>query len=385
MEFIENIFLTIGALLTNWLSSFLPAWAVTLIMDLLVIIILVLIGVVAVLALSFMERKVAARIGDRYGPNRWGPYGLLQPVADAIKMLIKEDIIPSVADRLAFNLAPILVTFAAVMTYAVIPFGKGLIGADLNIGILYFAAVGSITTLGLMTAGWGSDNKYSLLSGFRAAAQLISYEIPMALSIITVVLVAGSLSTQDIVMAQQQRGWFIFSMPGMFLIYVLAALAEMGRCPFDLMEADSEIVAGHMIEYSGMKFALFFLAEYINLFAISGIIVTLFLGGWSGPWLPSWLWFMIKVFCVIFVLMWIRNTYPRLRIDQMLNFNWKVLVPAALVGLMIVALMDKLFTNPWLAGLAMLAGNLVLILGVLWLMGWAQRRKELAAQKAALQ
>jgi NADH-quinone oxidoreductase subunit H len=273
-----------------------------------------------------------------------------------------------------------------VLTYAVIPFGRGMTPVDLNIGILFFAAVGSITTLGLLAAGWASDNKYSLLGGSRAAAQLISYEIPMGLSIITVSLMAGSLSTNDIVMAQQQRGWFALVMPAVFLIYFLAASAELGRSPFDLMEADSEIVAGHMVEYSGMKFALFFLAEYINFFAVSGIMVTLFLGGYLGPVLPSWIWFLIKVVAVIFVMMWIRNTLPRLRIDQLLNFSWKVLVPAALVALMLVALIDKLFqgASPWISGAAMLIANGILLLGVLILMGWSQRRREVAAQNAAL-
>jgi len=384
MEVVENIIIIIGNWLSGLLGSFLPAWAVTLVMDVLVIIILLVIGIVAVLALTWMERKVAARIGDRYGPNRWGPYGVFQAVADAIKMLIKEDIVPKVVDRLAFNLAPAIVAFAAVMTYAVIPWGKGLTAANLSIGVLYFAAIGSLGTIGILTAGWASDNKYALLSGFRSAAQLISYEIPMALAIAAVALASGSLSTQDIVLAQQEHGWFIFSMPAVFLVYLLAATAEMGRCPFDIMEADSEIIAGHMIEYSGMKFALFFLAEYINFFAISGIIVTLFLGGWLGPVLPSWLWFMIKVIAVIFVLMWVRNTFPRLRIDQVLKFSWKVLVPAALVGILAAGLVYKLFDNPWLAGGSLLILNVILLVVVLWLMGRAQRQKELAAEGAAL-
>jgi NADH-quinone oxidoreductase subunit H len=384
MPTVETLWNWIGNQITGWLGTFLPAWAVTLIWDLVLIIILVVIGIVAVLALSFMERKVAARMGDRYGPNRWGPYGFFQPFADALKMLIKEDIVPQVADKLAFNLAPGLVTFAAVLTYAVIPFGKNMVPADLNIGILFFSAIGSLTILGLLTAGWGSDNKYSLLSAFRAAAQLVSYEVPMALAIISVVLAAGTLSTGGIVAAQAERGWFIFSMPGVFLVYLLAASAELGRCPFDLYEADSEIVAGHMTEYSGMKFALFFLAEYINLFAVSGITVGLFLGGGLGPILPSWLWFPIKVFVVIWVFMWIRNTFPRLRIDQVLGFSWKVLVPAGLANLMVVGLCTKLFSNPWLAGGSSLIGNGIVFVATILLMGRAQRRRELAAEGAAL-
>ena len=384
MEFLENLFINIGNWFMGWLATFLPTWAVDLIMDILIIVILLVIGIVAVLILSFMERKVAARIGDRYGPNRWGPYGIFQAVTDAIKMLVKEDIVPKVADVTIFNLAPAIAAFAAVMTYAVIPFGKGLVAADLNIGILYFAAIGSLSTLALLSSGFGSRNKYALISGFRAAAQLISYEVPMGLSIIAVVMMSGSMSTQQIVMAQQQNGWYILIMPAVFLIYFMAASAEMLRGPFDLVEADSEIVAGHFIEYSGMKFALFFLAEYIHLLAGSGMIVTLFLGGWSGPFLPSWLWFLIKVFCVIFVFMWIRNTFPRIRIDQVLGFSWKVLLPASLVALFITGIVDKAFDSALVTGIVMLVANVVLILGTSWLMGRVQQRKQLAAEGAAL-
>jgi len=384
MEFLENLILNIGNWLIGWLSTFLPVWAVDLIMDVLIIVILLAIAIVAVVVLSFLERKVAGRIGDRYGPNRWGPYGVLQAFADAIKMLTKEDIVPSVANAQIFNLAPAIASFAALMTYAVIPWGKGLVAADLNIGILYFAAVGSLSTLALMSSGFGSRNKYALISGFRAAAQLISYEIPMGLSIIAVVMMSGSMSTQQIVLAQQQNGWYIMIMPAVFLIYFMAASAEMLRGPFDLVEADSEIVAGHFVEYSGMKFALFFVAEYAHLLAGSAMIVTLFLGGWSGPILPSWFWFAIKAFCVIFVFMWIRNTFPRIRIDQVLNFSWKALVPTSLMALLITGIVGKLFDDAWVTGIVMLIANVALILGVSLLMGRAQRRKELAAEGAAL-
>lgn len=384
MNFLENLIINIGNWFAGWLSTFLPAWAVSLIMDLVVIVVLLVIAIVAVLGLSLMERKVAARVGDRYGPNRWGPYGVLQAFADAIKMLIKEDIIPRPADRFLFNVAPALAAFSAVMTYAVIPFGQGLVAADLNIGILYFTAIGSISTLALLCSGFGSRNKYALVSAFRAAAQLISYEIPMGLSIIAVVMLSGSMSTSQIIEAQRAQGWFILLMPAVFLIYFMASSAEMIRGPFDLIEADSEIVAGHFIEYSGMKFALFFLAEYIHLLAGSLIIVTLFLGGGLGPILPSWLWVFIKGFCVIFVFMWIRNTFPRIRIDHVLAFSWKVLVPASLVALLITGVVGKVFDGVLVTGAVMLIANVALILGASFLMGWAQRRKELAAEGAAL-
>lgn len=385
LEILENLFLIIGDWLAGLLATFLPAWAVQLAMDFVDIILLLVIAIVAVLVLSLLERKVAARIGDRYGPNRWGPFGIFQPIADALKMLTKEDIVTSCADRFIFNLAPALAAIAAVMTYAVIPFGKDMVAVDLNIGILYFAAIGSLSALGILCAGWGSNNKFSLISGFRAVAQLISYEIPLGLSIIVVVMLTGSLSTQDIVAAQQARGWFALLLPAVFLIFFMASSAEMIRGPFDLIEADSEIVSGHMTEYSGMKFALFFLAEYIHLFAGAGIITTLFLGGWSGPILPSWMWFFIKTFVVILIFMWVRNSWIRIRIDHILNFSWKVLVPAGFAALFLVGIVDRLFRDQViLSGIALFLVNIALILAVSWLMGWDLRRQEQAAAKAAL-
>jgi NADH-quinone oxidoreductase subunit H len=246
-----------------------------------------------------MERKVIARVGDRYGPNRAGPLGVFQALADALKMLTKEDVMPTNADKWLFIAAPIIIIIPAVLLYAVLPFGRGMVGVDLSIGVVFIVAMGAIPVLSMLMAGWGSNNKYALMGGFRAVNQLLAYEIPMVIALLTVVLLAGTMSTVGIVEAQSSFP-FILVTPVAFIIYFLAGLAELGRTPFDLLEADSEIVAGYFIEYSGMNFALFFLAEFINLFMVAGMITTLFLGGWQWPILPSWLWFLIKTVGVIF-------------------------------------------------------------------------------------
>lgn len=298
---------------------------------------LILITFVMVGALVFIyaERRLVARFQLRIGPNRIGPFGLLQAIADAIKSLIKEDILPTKVDKIVFWLAPI-VTFAPIlMLFAVIPFGGGSFMADINIGILYIVSVSSIVTVGIFMAGWSSNNKYALLGSMRDIAQLVSYEIPMGLSIVGVVLMAGSLSLKDIVNAQSVP--FILVQPLGFLIFFIASLAEINRAPFDLLEADSEIVAGYNIEYSGMKFAMLYLAEYCEALAMAAITAVLFLGGWKGPFLPPILWFMIKIFAVFFMIIWIRATIPRLRIDQVLGFAWKFLLPLSLINLVATA------------------------------------------------
>jgi NADH-quinone oxidoreductase subunit H len=369
--------------LGNLLLTFLPAWTMRLVIDFIVIVVILGFAIVAVLFMTWMERKVVARIADRIGPNRWGPFGLFQPIADAIKMLIKEDIIPASADRWLFNLAPILIMIPALLIYAVIPFGAGMYATDLNIGILYMVALGSITTVSMLIAGWGSDNKYALIGAFRSVAQLVSYEVPMVLVIVSVVMVTGSLSMVDIV--ENQSIPYILIMPVAFVVYFLCATAEAGRSPFDLLEADSEIVAGYFIEYSGMKFAMFFLAEYINLFAIAAICTTLFLGGWKGPILPPYIWFLIKCFAVIFILMWFRGTWPRFRIDHMLDLAWKVFVPLSLVNILLIGVVTKLSASQGVWFLVLLPLNIVTALVTLALLGRAQTRRldqarELAAQ-----
>jgi NADH-quinone oxidoreductase subunit H len=300
------------------------------------IIILFAFIIAGVMGFIYIERRVLGRFQIRIGPNRVGPFGLLQPVADVLKILIKEDIVPSQADKLVHLLAPAIAVIPAFLVFAVIPFQNGASLVDLNIGILYIVAVSSVSVIGLLMAGWGSNNKYSLISALRVIAQVVSYEIPLALSIIGVVLLAGSLSMSNIVGAQNIP--FILLQPLGFLIYFLASLAEVNRSPFDLLEAESEIVAGFNIEYSGIKFALFFLTEYAEALAISAIIATIYLGGWRGPLLPPVLWFLLKLAGVFMLIMWVRSTLPRLRIDQVMGFAWKFLLPLALINLLITGL-----------------------------------------------
>ena len=299
-----------------------------------------------VLFLIYALRKIMGWIQARIGPNRVGPEGIAQTVADALKLLTKEDIIPRFVDKWPFTIAPIIVFVPAYMAYLVIPFGKGngWVVQDLNIGILYIAAVLSIPIIGIITAGWSSNNKWSLIGAFRAAAQLISYEVPMVLAMIPSVMIAGTLSLQGIVHAQEGVWWgtvpryFIFFQGVGFLVYMIAALAESNLTPFDIMEAESELVAGFNTEYSGMKFALFFLAEFAGMFTVSAIATTLFLGGWlpihpALSFIPPVIWFMGKTLFIVFILMWIRSTLPRVRIDQMMTFGWKVLIPIALLNI----------------------------------------------------
>jgi NADH-quinone oxidoreductase subunit H len=383
VEPINNFFENLMVWLGNWLLTFLPFWAMRLVIDLVSVVALVGFAIVVVLFLTWMERKVLARIADRIGPNRQGPFGLIQPVADALKMLIKEDITPATADYWLFNMAPIIIMIPALLLFAVIPFGPGMYATDLNVGILYMIALGSITGLSMLMAGWGSDNKYALLGAFRSVAQLVSYEVPMILVIVSVVMITGSLSMVTIVANQSIP--FALLMPVAFVVYFLCAAAEGGRSPFDLMEGESEIVAGYFIEYSGMKFAMFYLAEYINLFVISAICTTLFLGGWKGPILPPYIWFLIKCFAVIFTLMWFRGTWPRFRIDQMLDLAWKVFVPLSLVNILLVGVVTKLTTSQWTWLLILLPTNIVIALVTLVLLGKAQNARLAEARQLAAQ
>lgn len=286
-----------------------------------------------VLILVWMERRVAGFFQERVGPNRIGPFGLLQTVNDTVKLIGKESIIPKAADRAVFMIAPVLIFASAMMLYAVIPFGKGIVFANINVGLFYFVAVGSTTTIALLMAGWGSNNKYSLLGGMRTIAQIISYEIPLMFSMLGVVMLAGSLNLSEIVNAQKNT-WFVLLQPVSFVIFFIAATAELNRGPFDLPEAEQELVGGYHTEYTGMRFALFFLSEYANLLSISALAATLFLGGWQGPFLPSWMWFLVKVYFVIFLFMWVRWTYPRIRMDWLMKLNWKFLLPLSIINIL---------------------------------------------------
>lgn len=296
---------------------------------------------VVALFLVWWERKISAHIQQRFGPMRVGWHGWYQTVMDALKLLQKEDVRVDTRDKPVFFWAPVMCFVAAFLAYVVIPFGNGLIVADLNIGILYIMAVTTFTIISLLMAGWGSNNKYALLGGMRSAAQVISYEVPMIASILTVILFAGSLSMVDIVTSQQGHGifnWFVFRVPFgpiAFVTYLITGTAETNRTPFDIPEAEQELVAGYNVEYSGMKFAMFFLAEFVNMFTVSAIAVTLFLGGWNGPVLPSWMWFIGKTLGVVFILMLFRWTFPRLRVDQLMSFAWKFLVPVTFTNLVV--------------------------------------------------
>ena len=380
LEFIDQIFVNLSFWFSSQLANFLPEWAVTFIMMFATVLVLVFFGLGSIIWINVFERKIVGRIQDRYGPNRFGPWGLLQCVADMVKLLTKEDVTPSRADRLIYNLAAIVPIIPTFLVLAVLPFGRGMVAADLNIGFLYIVAVGSLVTIAIFMGAWASRNKYSLLGGMRTVAQMISYEIPMVLSVVGVLLLVGSLSMVDIVDEQGQwRLPFVVLQPLAFILYFVSAVAEVNRSPFDLPEGESEIVAGHLIEYTGIKFAMFLLAEYVNAFSICAIATTLFLGGWQGPILPSWAWFFIKAYFLYFVLIWLRGTLPRLRVDQLMNFAWKVLVPLALVNLLLTALVAKLVPAYSLLGAgAFLVMNVAVVAAVAAFKypGWRREKRE---------
>ncbi|MGB8953895.1 MAG: NADH-quinone oxidoreductase subunit NuoH [Tumebacillaceae bacterium] len=289
----------------------------------------------------YFERKVIGWMQWRIGPNRVGPFGLLQSIADVLKLLIKEDIIPAKADRNIFLIAPLIAFFPSFMVLAVIPFtATHIFTAASNVGLLYYIALSAMTILGVVLGGWASNNKYSLIGGMRSAAQMISYEVPLAMSMLGVVLLAGSLNLVKIVEAQQNyMTWYIVPQFFGFIIFLISATAELNRTPFDLPEAESELVAGYFTEYSGFRFAFYMLAEYVYVFAMSALGTTLYFGGWSGPFLPGWLWFAIKVSAFIFFFFWVRATMPRIRTDQLLSFSWKVLIPLSLINLVATAVL----------------------------------------------
>jgi NADH-quinone oxidoreductase subunit H len=304
----------------------------------------IIIGFISVAAmfLIWWERKISAHIQARFGPMRVGGWhGWAQSIADGIKLLLKEDIIPARADRPIFILAPMVVFASSLAAYVVIPFGPGLIVQDLNIGILYIIAISSLGVVGIIMAGWSSNNKYAALGALRSAAQAVSYEVPLVVSLLSPLLIVGSLSMTKIVEAQYVP--FIVVQPLAFLIYFTCAVAETNRLPFDIPEAESELVAGFHVEYSGMRFAIFFLAEYANMFVVCAIATTVFLGGWKGPLLPPVAWFLIKTFFLLFVMMWLRWTLSRVRVDQLMNVAWKVLLPLAFVNLGVTGLVMLLY------------------------------------------
>jgi NADH-quinone oxidoreductase subunit H len=378
---------------------------VELVLDIIGVLVLSTFCLLMVLVLIWLERKLIARIQDRIGPNRvGGKYGLLQSLADALKLLSKELITPIGADKWAYNLAPFLVVIASLLMWAVIPFAPHVIGVDLNIGLFYVLAISSISVVTILLAGWGSNNKYALLGAFRSVAQLVSYEVPMILSILIPILLARSMSTTDIIEAQTLP--FLLVVPLSAIIFFISSLAETGRTPFDLLEADSEIVAGFHIEYSGMKFAMFFLAEFLGTFFFSGFFAVVYLGGWNIPIinliisafglgpidldalafgrLLGLVVFFTKTFAMYFVFVWVRGTLPRVRIDQMLNLNWKFMVPLTLAMVFVAAVLDKLLPTGMSAvsrGGMHLLSNILLAYVTLEILRW-QGRKQRAKLEA---
>ena len=346
------------SVVTHWIDTllrqWLPEWGALLIEFVLVGVVLLLLYAVIALVLIYAERKVCAFFQCRLGPNRVGPYGIFQSVADMLKILIKELIEIKHIDRFLFNLAPFLVILSSMLAFGCMPFGKGLIAIDFNIGVFFIMAVSSIGVLGILLAGWSSNNKFTLIGAMRSGAQMISYELSIGLSMLTVVVFAGTMQTSGIIEAQN-RGWFLFTghipMLVAFIIYLIAGTAETNRGPFDLPEAESELTAGYHTEYSGIHFGFYYLAEYLNMFIVSGIASLLFLGGWMpfhiGGWdafnqvmdyIPSVIWFFGKTAVVMFIIMWFKWTFPRLRIDQLLHLEWKYLVPIGLINLLAMTL-----------------------------------------------
>jgi NADH-quinone oxidoreductase subunit H len=330
----------------HWLLSLLPEapdWVIQIASSLLNIAAVLGAFLTLFALISVLERKILARIQNRYGPNRVGPFGLLQPVADGIKLLIKEDIVPLRADKIVHFIAPIMIAATAILTLGVIPYGRNMTPFSIDGGILFFFAVGSTTELAVFMAGWGSNNQFSMLGAMRAIAQMVSYELPLIITVLPVIMIVGSLSADAIVAAQEGYvvagivpRWFVFTPWGAaaFILFFVSGLVESNRTPFDVPEGESEIVAGHMTEYSGFKYATFFLAEYFGMFAISGLAVTLFLGGWHAPinalqFIPSYAWFFAKLAVLLFTFIWIRGTLPRMRVDHVMSFAWKFMLPMA--------------------------------------------------------
>ena len=324
---------------------------------------------------TILERKGLGRMQNRYGPNRVGPWGVLQPAADGLKALTKEDVVPRGADTVVHFLAPLVLVAPVFLALSVLPMGRNMVAVTFDSSVLFFFAVGAATELSVFMAGWSSRNKYSLLGAMRALAQMISYEVPLILSAVSVLMIAGSLSTVQIVDSQAGYSgwvprWYVLTPWGLagFILFMIAAAAESNRSPFDLPEGESEIIAGYYIEYSGFKFALFFLGEYIGMFAISGLAITLFLGGWHAPlpflgFLPSWLWFFAKLLALIAGFIWVRGTLPRLRMDQLMNFAWKFMLPMSLVNLFAAGLWHYMPSGwlRWVVSAAVIAGSYVLL------------------------
>ncbi len=382
MSFWTNPVNFIAAWLTTLLTGWgLPAWLASLLIQLIGVVVLVSIMMVLDIGLVWVERKVVARFQDRLGPNRLGPFGMIQPLADIIKLLIKEDITPVGADRVLYNLAPILSMMAVLLLWAIMPLAPVILGVDLNVGALYIIAAGAIGTLSILMAAWGSNNKYALIGAFRQVAVLVSFEVPMIATMLIPTILAGSMGMNAIVQAQNIP-YFVLA-PLASIIFIIAAIAELGRAPFDLNEAESEIVAGFHIEYTGMKFGLFYASELLHAFTVGGFWMVLFFGGYRffglenlGPIVAAVI-MLAKAMFGYWIIMWIRYTVMRIRIDHMLAFNWKFLTPLAFVVLMLTALMNAWLraANPFVYAAGMLVTNLVLGLIVVEILRGLGRRE----------
>lgn len=355
---------------TDWLSGVFTGWGMSadaahILTAFIAILVLITIVMVLDIFLVWTERKIVARFQDRLGPNRVGPFGLIQPFADIIKLIIKENIYPRGVDKVVYNLAPVIMMMSVLLLWAVFPLSPVLFGVDLNVGVLYLIGVGSLGTLSIIMAGWSSNNKYALLGAFRQVAVMISYEIPMVVAIMIPTILAGSMGINDIVEAQST--WYIVLVPLGFILFLISATAELGRAPFDLTEAESELIAGHHIEYSGMKFGLFYASELLHTFTFGGFIAAFFFGGWRGPGVDTYpalglLYFLVKATIGYWLFGWIKYTFPRIRIDKMMDLNWKFLVPFSFALLVFVALMNALladFVGSWMYWAGMLLSNLL--------------------------
>ncbi len=386
-------------LIENWIKTLLLGWGASesltgFLLQVVGSVLVVIISFSIVIALIWVERKLAGRIQDRFGPNRAGPYGIFQSIADIIKIFTKEYITPTGAEKGLYNIAPVLAMASVLAIWAVFPFAMNVIGADIHVGVLYIVAVGAFGILAVLMAGWSSNNRYALLGASRSVAMLISYEIPMVVALLVPVLLSHSMKLSVIVEAQEP--WFIFVAPLAALVFFISSMAEIGKAPFDLLEAESELVAGYHTEYSGMKFGMFYVAEFLHQFTVGALITIFFLGGWTGPMAVRWpilgvIYFYGKSFIVYLVISWIRLSLPRIRIDEMLNLNWRFLIPVSFVNLVAVAIADRVMMEftlaRWIYVLVMFGMNVVILWAALTIAeknGQAVEREEFPPRPVAV-
>ncbi|MCJ7733663.1 MAG: NADH-quinone oxidoreductase subunit NuoH [Anaerolineales bacterium] len=372
-------------LIENWLKNLLLGWGageefVLVVLQVIGSVLVVIICFLIVIALIWVERKLAGRIQDRFGPNRAGPFGIFQSFADIIKIFTKEYITPEGAEKGLFNIAPVLAMASVLAIWAVFPIAVNVIGADIHVGVLYIVAVGAFGILAILMAGWSSNNRYALLGASRSVAMLISYEIPMIVSLLVPVLLSHSMKLSTIIESQQSL-WYIIVAPLAALVFLISSMAEIGKAPFDLLEAESELVAGYHTEYSGMKFGMFYVAEFLHQYTVGALITIFFLGGWTGPLAIQWpilgvFYFYAKSFFVYLVISWIRLSLPRIRIDEMLSLNWRFLIPVSFINLMAVAIADRVLIElgsaRWIYAGVMFGMNIIILLIALFLAGKSQ-------------